>query len=99
MAKHDICRKHCSIVAELKEQLRVSIQINSEKRNCKRPIDFCNDLIDENRKIKGMLKVAKCPNCDGSGAVPVQVGPDDWEAEQCQWCDEYKQIFGKYPNE
>jgi len=38
------------------------------------------------------LKAAKCPQCDGSGAV--QVGPDD--ICQCQWCHERDAILAKY---
>lgn len=50
----------------------------------------------------GLLKVAKCPACDGSGAIGHEVGgcgPDGendtrecvWE--QCQWCDERAQLL------
>lgn len=69
-----------------------------------------------------LLTMAKCPNCDGSGAVPVLVGTrqyatremaldagnpalegslvcdEEWEAEQCQWCDEKNQLLKKYEN-
>ena len=43
-----------------------------------------------------LLKVAKCPSCDGSGAIPHEAmtpnGSEvDWE--QCQWCDEQKKII------
>ena len=45
--------------------------------------------------ILGLLKVSKCPACDGSGSIPHQVREGEWEAEQCQWCDERSQInFG-----
>ncbi len=64
-----------------------------------------------------LLKVAKCPNCDGSGSIPRQVasqqvvtkemaldagdpslagscfGCDEWEQEQCQWCDERTKLL------
>ena len=45
---------------------------------------------NEIKRLQGLLKVAKCPNCDGSGAMPHQVADGEWEAEQCQWCDETK---------
>ncbi len=48
------------------------------------------DCIAEIERLQGLLKVAKCPNCDGSGAMPHQVADGEWEAEQCQWCDETK---------
>lgn len=38
----------------------------------------------EKERMKGLLKAAKCPNCDGSGAY---YGPHG-EPCQCQWCDE-----------
>ncbi len=38
-----------------------------------------------------LLEVAVCPakaiGCDGKG-IPHQVGEDEWEQEQCQWCHE-----------
>jgi len=38
-------------------------------------------------RLKGLLDVAKCPNkkCAG-GCIQVQRSPNDWTAEQCQWC-------------
>jgi len=43
-----------------------------------------------------LLKVAKCPCCDGSGAIPHEARtPEgsyvDWE--QCQWCDERNKVI------
>lgn len=37
-----------------------------------------------------LLKIARCPDkaCDGQGWSAVQVGDDEWEQQQCQWCDE-----------
>jgi len=53
----------------------------------------------ENANLKGLLKVSKCPNCDGNGVLSM-VKPDQSERErsdgemfyvqeqcQCQWCD------------
>ena len=48
-------------------------------------------------QLRGLLSVAKCPNCDGSGAYTVETGGCDMDGEndtrechqeQCQWCDE-----------
>jgi hypothetical protein len=39
----------------------------------------------ELEKARELLSVAKCPNCDGSGAYPVM---PDGEPEQCRWCFE-----------
>lgn len=54
-------------------------------------------------KLKGLLKMAKCPDCDGSGTVQ-QSTDKTWERgdgeifavtepAQCQWCDEVKKIL------
>lgn len=42
------------------------------------------------RQALGLLAIAKCPDdaCGGQGWSPVQVGPNEWEQEQCQWCHE-----------
>lgn len=42
----------------------------------------------------GLLRVAKCPACDGSGGIPHQIHEDQWALEQCQWCDERSQLVG-----
>ena len=48
-------------------------------------------------KARGLLMVAKCPACDGSGAIGHEAGGCDMDGEndtrevvweQCQWCDE-----------
>lgn len=41
--------------------------------------------------LESLMRVAKCPQCDGSGTV--QVGPDD--IYQCQWCDELSAILNQ----
>ena len=40
------------------------------------------------RPLIEILKVAYCPNCDGSGAIPINTNPGDQDWEQCQWCYE-----------
>ena len=30
-----------------------------------------------------------CPDCDNSGVIAVQTGPDEWEPAQCEWCYTY----------
>jgi len=81
-------------------------------------IGLCNRCIGEKLdKLQGLLSVAKCPNCDGSGCIAHKVSnreyvtrdmasdacdpslegslysDDEWEQEQCQWCDEVKQAL------
>lgn len=31
------------------------------------------DVKEEKERFKGLLKIAQCPNCDGSGGIPHQV--------------------------
>ena len=46
------------------------------------PLDI-EALLDEVERLRKMLRIATCPNCDGSGTY-YECG----EAAQCQWCDE-----------
>ena len=41
-----------------------------------------------------MLKIARCPetSCDNNGTIANQISEDEWEPQQCQWCDEKKAI-------
>ncbi len=47
------------------------------------------DCTAEIERLRGLLKVAKCPCCDGSGGYYDNHG----NACQCQWCDEVKQAL------
>ena len=42
-----------------------------------------------------LLKVAKCPNCDGSGTIVSSVDccGEIQDIEQCQWCYERNKII------
>lgn len=49
-------------------------------------------LAGENEELRGLLSVAKCPNCDGSGTFVQthynhQTGEIEPQPTQCQWCD------------
>ena len=58
------------------------------------------DKPDKLKVAVELLKVAKCPACDGSGGIPTKVltavyetdcgheYESEVELEQCQWCDE-----------
>ncbi len=55
-----------------------------------------NNLLTENKRLRGLLQVAKCPNCDDSGGIPRPDGGvpfKEVELEQCQWCDEKSQAL------
>ena len=51
------------------------------------------DLSRKVRELEGLLKVAKCPTCDGSGMYPQHSAycngdcQDCPEPVQCEWCD------------
>lgn len=47
----------------------------------------CNSFED----LAKLLKVAKCPCCDGSGGYYN----NDGQPTQCQWCDETKKAIAK----
>lgn len=44
-------------------------------------------LRDELEFCKQLLSASKCPNCDGSGMILHKYGYNEYEQEQCQWCD------------
>ena len=46
-------------------------------------------LVEQVERLRELLKVAKCPSCDGSGAYYDAFGA----AVQCQWCAEVKQLL------
>ena len=63
----------------------VQLVIDTSKSTCSE-LQQARERIAE---LEGILKIAKCPDCDGSGYFAH--GPYDdgsWEQEQCQWCDE-----------
>ena len=43
-------------------------------------------------KLTALLKVAVCPECDGSGGIPHQIAEDAWQEQKCQWCAEVKAL-------
>lgn len=56
--------------------------------------DYIVQAINCHEKLVELLRIAKCPNSEcQDGAIPHQVGEQEWEAEQCQWCDEKKQAL------
>ena len=49
--------------------------------------------LDRVKLLRGMLAIAKCPECDGSGVRQIS----ETEAVQCQWCDERKLALSDAP--
>jgi len=50
-------------------------------------------IIDTEAKLKTLLSMAICPECNGSGGgMPIQVTENDW-IQQCQWCFEKNEII------
>ena len=52
-------------------------------------------LQKQNAELRELLKASKCPNsgCDNNGTIAQQVAYDEWEPEQCQWCDEKRKAI------
>lgn len=91
-------------VYNLEKELNDSVGWNN-RQNLKDKIA----LTERVKELKVLLKIAKCPNCDGSGAIPVpivvsgsrqisetefeQTQEVKWEPEQCQWCDEKTKLL------
>lgn len=46
--------------------------------------------------MRGLLETARCPNttCQ-DGVIAHQVGEQEWEPEQCQWCDERQAMLAQ----
>ena len=46
-----------------------------------------------NRAIE-LLKAARCPDMTcKDGSIPHQIGDNEWEAQQCQWCFEREELL------
>lgn len=59
------------------------------KHDIEQHISIASDLATENAELLGLLCVSRCPNENCiDGAIPNQVGEQEWEAQQCQWCFE-----------
>ena len=72
MKEHDkICQ--CNpLVAEID---RLTAEIERLKEQLLTPCVTCN-AFNENDMLKGLLGMAVCPNCDGSGSIPHQVSSE-----------------------
>jgi len=55
--------------------------------------DTIDRLIEENEKLKELLKMSKCPHCNGSGEYYVGYG----NVERCRWCFEIEEILKEKP--
>lgn len=42
-----------------------------------------------------LLEIARCPDidCDNKGTVACRISDDEWESQQCQFCDERKKLL------
>lgn len=74
-------------------------ELKSEIVDLKATVRYLKDIFlpKQSTTIKllvGALGKAKCPNvkcCNGN--IPHQIGEDEWEKEQCQWCYEKDQAL------
>ena len=55
-------------------------------------IDWQEQQITE---LKGLLKIAQCPNNCDDGSIAHGSNETGWEQEQCQFCDERNQALKK----
>ena len=56
------------------------------------------EMRDEIRQLRVLLEIARCPNLAClEGSIPHQIGPEEWEAEQCQWCYERNALLAGMP--
>ena len=63
-------------------------------------MERCERLEAESNQRLQLLQAAKCPACDGSGAIPHGPTLDgDWELEECQWCHERNAELTPEPDE
>ena len=66
-----------------------------DENNWKEPGACLDCKIADLERLVGLLDVAKCPNCDGSGSYS---GADTYGEEvqiQCQWCFEKATLVEK----
>lgn len=51
--------------------------------------------MNQNKSVEEVMNDFPCINsqCDGYGNIPHQVSEEEWEAEQCQFCFEYRFPF------
>ena len=88
------------------ETLEDKLEAASEKYYCS--TDFyitMFEIIDAHhaeviKKLKEKIKElpwSECINagCQNTGAIPHQVGEDDWEPEQCEFCYTQMSIFNR----
>lgn len=72
-------------VKELKAEVAsLKAEVADEKFTVKQQHKKIVKLRTDNAKLRGLLSVAKCPNCDGSGGIRDSV--TGCLAEQCEWC-------------
>ena len=46
------------------------------------------------KPVIDLLRIARCPNLGClDGRIPHQIGAEEWEAEQCQWCFERQMLL------
>jgi hypothetical protein len=63
----------------------------AEKGTKEEAVEWLQKTWDRLRQALTLLELARCPNATAGcvdGTIPRQVGEDEWEPEQCQWCHE-----------
>lgn len=58
----------------------------------KQAADTLEQQAAEIERLRKLLGVSACPaNCE-DGIIPEQIGPDEWQPVQCQFCHERKEL-------
>jgi hypothetical protein len=74
------------------EELEAVVMSESQKSDLLSKEHYRDEIVKlqaQLEAVRGLLKVAICPECDGGGVVCTQYGSDDnYEIHQCQWCYE-----------
>lgn len=99
--RHTVCK---ACVLENREQAirkllddAQKLEADRDKAHTKMQNQFVElvETQEENKGLRTLLEIARCPNASCiDGAIPHGPDPDgNWEAEQCQWCDERQQAL------
>lgn len=73
--------------SKLEDELRIALTETWNKSRL--------DAIEEIGINAKFLEVARCPDadCDNKGTIAVRISDDEWEPQQCQWCDERRKAI------
>ncbi len=86
----ELCTTSAAAIRELQKFTVTTAAHNALQEESDGRMKAIRALEAQVKEYSALLAVAKCPACDGAGSIPHQIGDNEWEAEQCQWCFESK---------